>query len=132
MFLTQTIIARPTLYSGLVIFGEWLAVGGEGAGSAEIATMFESWGELMTDNKELRAELFLAYGRAFLQVSQSEEQSDELGSYYDNSEHYTYTKSSSLCSSLQLAKFGDEARGVFRAMLGCKDLSADDEVRLLC
>ncbi|GMH61267.1 hypothetical protein TrLO_g245 [Triparma laevis f. longispina] len=86
-------LAVQLMKSGLVIFGEWLAVGGEGAGSAEIATMFESWGELMTDNKELRAELFLAYGRAFL----------------------------------QLAKFGDEARGVFRAMLGCNDLSADDE-----
>ncbi|GMH86994.1 hypothetical protein TrST_g1498 [Triparma strigata] len=86
-------LAVQLMKSGLVIFGEWLAVGGEGAGTAEIATMFASWGELMTDNKELRAELFLAYGRAFL----------------------------------QLAKFGDEARGVFRTMLGCKDLSQEDE-----
>jgi len=84
-------MAIQLIKSGLIIFGEWLAVGGCGGG--EISKRVEKWGELLKVDAEVRGSLFLAYGRAFLHLSQG----------------------------------GEEARGVWRGILSCDDLSQQEE-----
>ncbi|GMH69210.1 hypothetical protein TrRE_jg11089, partial [Triparma retinervis] len=84
-------LAIQLVKSGLIIFGEWLAVGG--SGGAEISKRIAAWGSSLMVDDEVRGSLLLAYGRALLQ----------------------------LCSG------GEEARGVWRGILKCDDLSVQEE-----
>ena len=59
-------MALSLVRSSLVMFGEWLAVGGGGA--AEIAAFADKWGAVLKSNEAVRTSLFLAFSRLFLQL----------------------------------------------------------------
>jgi condensin-2 complex subunit G2 len=60
-------MAISLVRSSLVLFGEWLAVGGGGA--AEISAFVEKWGAALKTDATVRSSLFLAFSRLFLQLA---------------------------------------------------------------